>query len=192
MLLTACWNALNSCPFNYANVHMQMTMLHNTMLSQLGDRLVLEPGPDYNTTTERNLTCDYRHQTSAGAGWHADRAEEFACVALDGPTCGILRTCIFTCYVYWFGVKKQWLKSAFFAAIPTIINRLLQVQLLRGSRYLIVKGQILYESAIVMCQFLYSSLWAVFGSSGAVLGNVNLKLSNNWNSTCNKILLPSL
>ncbi len=39
MLLTACWNALNSCLFNYANVNMQMTAVRNTMLSQLGDRL---------------------------------------------------------------------------------------------------------------------------------------------------------
>lgn len=50
MLLTACWNALNSCLFNYANVHMQMTTVHNTTLSQLGDRLTrvgFRERPDY-------------------------------------------------------------------------------------------------------------------------------------------------
>lgn len=50
MLLTAYWNALNSCLFNYANVHMQMTTVRNTMLSQLGDRLTrvgFRERPDY-------------------------------------------------------------------------------------------------------------------------------------------------
>lgn len=125
MLLTARWNALNSCLFNYANVHMQMTTVHNTMLSQLGDRLTrvgFRERPDYCPAILLQANSFWpviivtRHQR-----WLADWEATFclranACV---GCTCGRLWTCVFTCYIYWFSSALLLL-----AVLPSRTNQL--------------------------------------------------------------------
>lgn len=106
MLLTACWNALNSCLFNYANIHMQMTTVRNTMLSQLGDRLTrvgFRKRPDYCPAIRLQANSFWpviivmRHQ-QGGLTRRLRGDVLFACDC----TCGRLWTCVFTCYIYWF------------------------------------------------------------------------------------------
>lgn len=122
MLLTAYWNALNSCLFNYANVHMQMTTVRNTMLSQLGDRLTRV---GFRESDQIIALLSVYKQTAfdlwlslrdiSRVGWLADWEVMFClhATACVGCTCGRLWTCAFTCHIYWFSSALQLL-----AALP--------------------------------------------------------------------------
>lgn len=162
MLLTVCWNALNSCLFNYANVHMQMTTVHNTMPSQLGDRLTrvgFRERPDYCPAILLQANSFWpviiitRHQQ----GGLTRRLKATFCLranACVGCTCGRL----WTCYIYWFCSALLLL-----AAPPSRTNQLLRVQTYSRSAY-------------VMCLFL--SCWSSLYRSNWQLCEMWVKLHN--------------
>lgn len=183
MLLTAYWNALNSCLFNYANVHMQMTTVRNTMLSQLGDRLTrvgFRERPDYCPAIRLQANSFWpviiitRHQQG---------------VLTRRLRSDVLFACECMCWLHvWETVDVRLHMSCLLVQLSTALPPRTN-QLLRGQTH--------SRSARVICLCLShsSSLYTLRRSNRTItwmwVKLHNVTSSNDWSPTCIKLLHKS-